>query len=360
MSLRDRLRAMIEATGPVGFDVVVEVALYDAAGGFYEAGGRAGRRGGDFITSPEVGPLFGAVIARALDAWWRTAGSPRQFRVAEAASGRGTLARTIKVAEPACMEALDYVMVETSAAQRRLSEGIGPQFRTAAELPGEADVVLANELLDNLAFRIARSDGTGKWSEVLLAGVDDETLRPASFREITGPWVAPLPDEIAAILAGLDVAVGTDVPLVVGARDWIAQATASADRVVCFDYGASTAELAARDDRGWLRCYRDNVRAELDLTALGTQDITTDVPLDQLPQPSRISSQSNWLQAHGIADLVAQGQQIWAKRAGVGDLGAIRARSRKVEAEALVDPTGLGGFAVLEWESGNTHENSLI
>lgn len=54
------LRATIERRGPVGFDVLMETALYDPAGGFYASGGSAGR-GGDFITSPEVGPLFGAV-----------------------------------------------------------------------------------------------------------------------------------------------------------------------------------------------------------------------------------------------------------------------------------------------------------
>ena len=47
--------------------------------GFYASGRAAGRRG-DFITSPEVGPLFGAVVARALDAWWAELGSPRSVR----------------------------------------------------------------------------------------------------------------------------------------------------------------------------------------------------------------------------------------------------------------------------------------
>ena len=53
--------------GPMAFEAWVEACLYDPDGGFYAAGGAAGRRG-DFITSPEVGPLFGAVVARWLDA----------------------------------------------------------------------------------------------------------------------------------------------------------------------------------------------------------------------------------------------------------------------------------------------------
>ena len=50
----------------MNFAEVMEQALYDPESGFYATSGVAGRRG-DFITSPEVGPLFGAVVARALD-----------------------------------------------------------------------------------------------------------------------------------------------------------------------------------------------------------------------------------------------------------------------------------------------------
>ena len=48
------------------FDRYLELALYDEQQGFYSRSGSVGR-GGDFLTSPEVGPLFGAVMARALD-----------------------------------------------------------------------------------------------------------------------------------------------------------------------------------------------------------------------------------------------------------------------------------------------------
>ena len=73
---------------------VMELALYDPERGFYATGGRAGRRG-DFLTSPEVGPLFGAVLARALDGWWDELGRPDPFVVVEAGAGPGTLARTV-------------------------------------------------------------------------------------------------------------------------------------------------------------------------------------------------------------------------------------------------------------------------
>ena len=53
----------LEANGPIGFDDYQAQALYAPGLGFYATGHGAGRRR-DFLTSPEVGPLFGAVIGR--------------------------------------------------------------------------------------------------------------------------------------------------------------------------------------------------------------------------------------------------------------------------------------------------------
>ena len=59
----------------------MHLALY-GDGGFYSGSGRAGRRG-DFLTSPEVGPLFGNVVANAIDAAWTKLGSPDGFQIVE-------------------------------------------------------------------------------------------------------------------------------------------------------------------------------------------------------------------------------------------------------------------------------------
>ena len=81
---------------PVRFDEFMrERAVRRATGSTPDAGGRAGRSRGDFLTSPEVGPLFGAVLARALDGWWDDLGRPDPFVVVDAGAGPGTLARSI-------------------------------------------------------------------------------------------------------------------------------------------------------------------------------------------------------------------------------------------------------------------------
>ena len=108
-------------TEPVPFDAFMASALYGPTG-FYSAGGRAGRRG-DFLTSPEVGPLFGAVVARFLDAEWARLGRPEPFVVVDAGAGPGTLARSVLAAEPECLPAMRYVAVEVSGSQRAAHPG---------------------------------------------------------------------------------------------------------------------------------------------------------------------------------------------------------------------------------------------
>ena len=78
------------------FDEYLQLVLYGEHG-FYSTSGSAGRRG-DFITSPEVGPLFGAVMARWIDAEHERRGHPDDFPVVECGAGPGTLARSILVA----------------------------------------------------------------------------------------------------------------------------------------------------------------------------------------------------------------------------------------------------------------------
>jgi len=77
--LPSRLADAIRSSGAIPFSAFMAAALYDDAGGFYARGGRAGRRG-DFVTSPEVGPLFGTVLGRALDEWWDELGQPAPFQ----------------------------------------------------------------------------------------------------------------------------------------------------------------------------------------------------------------------------------------------------------------------------------------
>ena len=299
----------------MGFAEFMERALYDPEHGFYESG-RAGRRGGHFITSPEVGPLFGAVLGRMLDRRWKELGQPDSFTVADAGAGPGTLARTVAKAQPRCMPALRWINVERSAAGRA-GHTVG---ESAAAMPDGpfTGVIVANELLDNLPLSLFDADGNE---------VGDR--RPSPETRLT--------------------------PRQGQACEWLAQARSILDHgtVVVIDYMSTTEEMAARAWPEWLRTYRGHERGDDPWTAPGTQDITCEVALDQLSgvsPPTRTTDQAVWLRAQGIDELVAEGIAAWQAGAARGDLAALAGRSRAIEAEALLDPSGLGNFTVAEWD----------
>jgi SAM-dependent MidA family methyltransferase len=374
MTLDEVIAERVRRVGPIPFDEFMELALYHPEFGFYSAGRGAGR-GGDFLTSPHVGPLYGAVIARALDEWWDELANPDPFTVIEAGAGDGSLARDVLVAAPRCSAALRYLLVEQSSELRALQQrqlhleptrlalgpvqdvdddegprpvrGSGPLAASLSELPAEpiVGVVFANELLDNLPVRLLER-GVNGWLEVRVGEALTEVLVPAAED------LAKLADRFAP-----HAAVGARVPIQERGGSWLRHALATVDRgrVVVVDYADTTAAMAARDWPTWLRTYAAHGRGGHPLEVAGSQDITCDVAVDQLAStaaPSGDRSQAEFLSAHGLDKLADAARAQWRAGAASGDLESLKARSRVTEAAALMDPNGLGAFRVLEWDVG--------
>jgi SAM-dependent MidA family methyltransferase len=319
----------------------MQLALYGDAG-FYTTTGQAGRRGGDFITSPEVGPLFGTVIARYLDECWQKLGSPARFDVVECGAGPGTLARSILAAKPLCLQALNYVAVEVSAAQRALHPK-GVESRETMPDHAINGVILANELLDNLPFRLFVFDGT--WMEAFVAQTPD-----GAFVEVLHK-----PTDLPAVLPQT-AALGSRVPIQGAAFAWVSNALSLIERgsLLLFDYCTdTTAEVAAMPWREWLRTYKDHERGGHYLLVPGSQDITAQVVLDQLPAGFNAMAQAQFLQQWGIEELVLEGNAYWENLSGAPGIAAIKMRSRQIEREALVESGGLGKLVCISWSGIN-------
>lgn len=340
-SASDQLRAAIVAAGgAIRFDEFMSIALYGDHG-FYAKGGQAGRRG-DFMTSPEVGPLFGAVLARWIDSEFRRIGEPSDFTIVECGAGPGTLARSVLAAAPQWHDR--YIAVEVSAAQRR-HHPVGVRSLHDIEEMNRVEpingVVIANELLDNLPFRLAVFDGG--WREVVVSlGRDADFVESTVGAVDEWNWLPTVATH------------GARVPIQNQAAAWVSTALGMVRQgsVKIFDYcTATTAELAGRPWREWLRTYQSHLRGEHYLRLPGAQDITAQVCIDQLPVPSQIEAQTSFLRRFGIDQLVDDGRRAWAAAAARPGLEALSMRSRVREAEALLEPHGLGGFRALSWQA---------
>ena len=329
--------AIAAAGGSIPFSQFMSLALY-GDDGFYTARGRAGRRG-DFITSPEVGPLFGVVLARAIDDVWISLGKPSDFQIVEVGAGPGTLARSILAATPECVRTGSYIAVETSAVQREMHpDNVVSQAEAPTRI--ENGVIIANELLDNLPFDLWVFDDGWREAHVISSG--------EGFAEIlkNSPVPAVLPTRAPH---------GSRAPIQSSAAQWLQQALSTLHHgtIIVIDYcTALTAEIASMPWREWLRTYASHERGVHYLRNVGEQDITTQVAIDQLTlirEPDSVRSQSQFLQLWGIDELVEEGKRAWEAAASQPTLAAMKMRSRISEAEALLDPAGLGNFTVLQW-----------
>ena len=365
------------------FDSFMEMALYGVPGGFYTSAGQAGRRRGDFLTSVEVGPLFGRLVAELADRTWDELGRPRNFSFVDVGAGTGTLARAVLAAAPRCSSCLRYVLVERSAALRggqddlaERARPLGAEIESLEDLPESpiTGLVFANELLDNLPVRLLERTKEG-WCEVYVEEVPASAARPrprsggrlpaslppgaapalpsqSRWREILRP-LSEADGELAEALAPA-APPGARLPLAAAALDWVGRALEllHEGRLIVIDYVDVSASLAVRPQGEWLRTYRKQAAGVSPLREVGQQDITVDVPLDQIlsahPAAS-VRDQASFLRGLGIEALAAEGASIWQQRAAVGDLTALEARSRSFEAESLCASSGLGAFSVVEW-----------
>ena len=265
------------------------------------------------------------------------------FTVVDYGAGPGTLARGILAASPQCLDALRYIAVEQSADQRALHPD---SVMSLAELTpevvgnGVVGVVLANELLDNLAFgQLLNTDG------VLLSGVVDE--HNGDLRHHFASEPSPELMEVLARSGDLSERILFDQSAAAEVVASILDGVLLRGRLIVIDYAR------LRSEEVEVRTYQEHGRAGDPLRDLGTKDITVDVDLEQLQARTRpadaISTQARWLEQHGIDELVEEGRRVWKETASIGDLSALRFRSRIREAEALLASDGLGGFYVAEW-----------
>jgi SAM-dependent MidA family methyltransferase len=148
--------------------------------------------------------------------------------------------------------------------------------------------------------------------------------------------------------------LGSRAPIQAAASQWLLNMSQklSRGRVLVFDYcSQSTSEIAVTPWREWLRTYKEHERGVHYLIDPGSQDITTQVMVDQLMQvvPSlTIAKQSEWLNSYGIGELVSEGMEYWEAHKSSPDIAAMKMRSRSNEAQALTSHDGLGAFSIIE------------
>ncbi|MGB6201058.1 MAG: SAM-dependent methyltransferase [Candidatus Acidiferrales bacterium] len=347
--LVELLAQQIIESGPITFAEFMGACLYHPEYGYYTRQDAA-RAAADYVTSVDVHPIFGRLLARQLAEMWREMGAPAEFRLVEGGAGTGRLAA--QILDFAARELRDfysavrYCAVEFSDSRRAAhAAAIGAHIaagraESLAELPRAipAGVIFSNELLDALPVHRVVRDG-GELREIYI-GLDDDGRLNEILRPISTPALAEYFRE-----QGIELAEGQVAEAGLGATRWIEGAGQRLGRgfVLTIDYGYSARELydPARAG-GTLLAYERHRSNEDWLRAPGEQDLTTHVNFTGIElagrrvglEPAGLVSQSQFLLALAGANQLADFEDAEASEVE-------RYRTRLAFQE-LIHPDGMG------------------
>ena len=271
MALQQRLATAITAAGGwLPFDRFMAMALYEPGLGYYASGSRQfglmPQSGSDFVTAPELSPLFGAALARqvaqALDACDAT-------EVFEFGAGSGALAAQLLAALGERVQTYSIVDLSGSLRARQadtLARWAG-RVRWLDALPERMQgVVVGNEVLDAMPVQLLAFDGEA-WFE-----------RGVAVRDRAFAWE----DRPSELRPPLDTPFepGTVTEIHPQAEAFIRTLAEHLQRGAAFfiDYGFPDSEYYHPQRLGGtLMCHRGHTADDNPLVDVGRKDITAHV-----------------------------------------------------------------------------------
>jgi SAM-dependent MidA family methyltransferase len=351
-ALVEMLRRRIDAEGAITFHDYMDTCLYHPQHGYYASREPMGREG-DYLTSPEVNAIFGALVGKQLVQFWEIMGRPARFGLVEQGAGSGVLARDVlrwaQRRAPDFAEAIHYQIVEVSESliQRQKATLADLSVEWTSAFPTQIEGCLfSNELIDS--FPVHRVVNQDSLYELYV------TTEGERFVEVTGPPSGRVAEYFANL--GFWPGEGCVAEVNLRAIDWMKSAARSLNHgfVLTFDYGYEADELYAPWRRdGTLMCfYRHNPSTD-PFARVGKQDMTAHVDFTTLKRigeaegltTAGFTTQARFLSALGIG----AGVDSVAKESPDA-LEEYYARRRAVQ--ELIDPAGLGRIRVLAQSRG--------
>jgi len=295
------------AGGWLPFDRFMALALYAPRLGYYANDsrkfGQMPSSGSDFVTAPEMSPLFGAALAVQIADALQATGTDEVW---EFGAGSGALASQLLLALGPKVRR--YTIVDLSgslrARQQQLLAAHGDQVQWASELPeAMRGVIVGNEVLDAMPVKLlARTGGT--WHERGVAAGTDGALAWVDRATELRPPVEPRGphDYLTEIHPQAEAFVRT-------LADRLQQGAA-----FFIDYGFPEAEYYhPQRHMGTLMCHRGHMADADPLSHVGEKDITAHVNFTGIAVAAQeagletlgYTTQGRFLLKCGIAQLLA-------------------------------------------------------
>ncbi|RZS84465.1 class I SAM-dependent methyltransferase [Pigmentiphaga kullae] len=310
--LQTKIRA---AGGWLPFDRWMDEALYAPGLGYYAAGSaklaEGGRHpSGDFVTAPELTPLFAQTLARQVAEVLAACGG---MEVLEFGAGTGALAAGLLAALDELGVPARYRIVEVSAdlreRQRTRLAVHGGRVEWLDALPASfVGCVVANEVLDAMPVRLFHWTDAGLLERgVALQGDEgfawQDRAAPADLVQAVEARMPPLPGYVSEINPQGEAFVR-------GMGAWL-----QAGAALLIDYGFSRAEYYhPQRMEGTLMCHLRHVAHADPLVAVGVQDITAHVDFTAMAEAAvagglevlGYASQAGFLMNAGLMELLSR------------------------------------------------------
>ncbi|HVG18301.1 MAG TPA: SAM-dependent methyltransferase [Blastocatellia bacterium] len=300
--LERKLIGRIRRGGALTFRDFMQAALYDPEHGYYNTARAKIGPDGDYYTSGNVHPAFGAVLARAfVELWGESSLAAERFTIVEMGAGTGQLACDILTAmrdeRPAAFDQMSYVIVELSPAmlerQRDKLAGFDRRVRwrriEEVERDPIAGIFFSNELVDAMPVHRVRFTRSRIEELYVTAG---PARRPDEEERLALMWAGPSSGKLTDYVerATPPLLEGQIVEVNLDAVAWLARLSQAIRRgfLVTIDYGDLAAHLCGPDRAGGtLRSFRNHRLVDSPLERVGEQDITASVNFTALIEYGR-------------------------------------------------------------------------
>lgn len=316
LEVLDAVKRQILATGPLPFSAYLQLVLHEPGLGYYATGSQKLGVGGDFVTAPELSPLFGQCLAAQCQEVLAETGGD----ILELGAGTGQLAQTIiaSLRDNESAHTGHYLILETSAdlarrQQALLAETLSPEeygrCQWLTKLPTDfTGVVLANEVIDAMPVErfVIEAAGIKQWyvdhTDVGLSAV--AIAATSELQQAVEHVQSDLPH-------ALPQGYCSEINLLL--HPWLRSLSESMTRGLCLliDYGYPRTEYYLPERiSGTLRCYFQHRSHDDPFRLTGVQDITSDVDFTALAEAAHAvdlalhgyTSQGQFLLGNGLAE----------------------------------------------------------
>jgi len=320
LTLQQKIKQMLNRHGSLTFARFMEMALYTPALGYYSGGLPKIGREGDFVTAPEISPLFSRCIARQAMQVLSELSTPN---LVEFGAGKGTMAKDILLELAEQKKDLEhYYIIELSAdlklrqqeTLRELPEEWQQKVVWLEQLPQQPieACIVANEVLDAMPVEKLRLEPENSQHAFVTYNDNTEQFEWA-YQAITDRTLQNISNGILELI-GTPPKNGYETEVNLNIHPWLQSIADFLDKgsVILVDYGYTRREYYQPSrNMGTLRCHYQHLAHSDPFFYPGLQDLTAHVDFTSVAESAfdsgfkiaGFTTQAHFLMGSGLLEM---------------------------------------------------------